>query len=137
MKLLWWWEMRISPTPIWKRGDVRKATGFTEEVNVVSIMQDPPKQCGWKEKGGQVAFGSAYRGNEGYRGKRVKFVRTKERAQKKRQQEGNGAFFTKSAQHLRASQKAAEFYDCTCRPAGAGSRVILALGYLCLRPYWK
>lgn len=43
--------MRISPTPIWKRDGVRKATEFTEDVNVVSVVQDPPKQSGWKEKG--------------------------------------------------------------------------------------
>lgn len=126
--------MRISPTLIWKREGVRKVTEFTEDANVVSMMQDPPKQRGWKEKGRRVAFGSVYRGDEGCNGKGVKFVKTKERdrAQKRRQHEADGSFFTTSAQCLRASKKAAELDGCMCHRVGAGSRVVLALGYLCL-----
>lgn len=75
--------MRISPALIWKRGGVRKVTAFTEDVNVVSTMQDPPKQRGWKEEGRRVGFGSVYRGNEGYAGKGVKFVKTRETRHKR------------------------------------------------------
>lgn len=75
--------MRISPALIWRRGGVRKVTAFTEDVNVVSMMQDPPKQRGWKEEGRQVGFGSVYRGNEGYAGKGVKFVKTRETRHKR------------------------------------------------------
>lgn len=51
-------------------------TEFTEDVSAVSVMQDPPEQCGCKEKGRQVAFGLTYGGTEGYSGKGVKFVKT-------------------------------------------------------------
>ena len=66
-----------------EEGMCKKATEFIEDVNVVSVMQDPPKQCGWKEKGSQVAFASAYRGTEGYSRKGVKFVKTEETRHKR------------------------------------------------------
>lgn len=58
-------------------------TAFTEDGNVVSMMQDPPKQHGWKEEGRRAGFGSVYRGNQGYTGKGVKFVKTKETRHKR------------------------------------------------------
>lgn len=40
--------------PIWKRDGVRKATEFTEDVHVVSVVQDPPK-AERMEREGQIS----------------------------------------------------------------------------------
>lgn len=36
--------------PIWKRDGVRKATEFTEDVNVVSVVQDPQSRADGKRR---------------------------------------------------------------------------------------
>lgn len=135
---LWWWEMRISPTPIWKRDGVRKATEFTWRCECCFSGARPPKAEQVEREGQTSCLWNCIQKQWGLQWERSKVCENRrDKAQKRRQHEDDGVFFPKSAQCLRASKKVRELYDCMCCQAGAGSQVILALGYLCLRPNWK
>lgn len=103
---LWWWEMRISPMPIWKRDGVRKATEFTEDVHVVSVVQDPPKAERMEREGQISCLWNSIQKQWGLQWERSKVCENgRDKAQKRRQHEDDGVFFTKSAQCLKASKK--------------------------------